>query len=179
MFGRSLSMVAGFLLACVSVPLSCADAQLVGLIPGVRARIRAPGIVNGRVTGVVTNRSTDSLSLATEVGVPVQLPLSAITSIEVSEGKSRARGAMKGALWGTGFGVLSSFLSDGSDEECTGPDCMSRGEVAAFVIVSSAVTGAVIGLFVQSESWQRLDVPVRAALLPTRGGPAAVVSIRF
>jgi hypothetical protein len=114
-----------------------------------------------------------------ENGVPFNMPLSAITSIEVSEGKSRARGAMKGAAWGAGFGVLSALFSDGSGEDCTGEECMSRGELAAYLVVSSAVTGAVIGLFVQSERWQRLDVPVRAALLPTRGGPAAVVSIRF
>jgi hypothetical protein len=179
MFGRSLLLACVVLSSWMAVPVSSAEAQLGSLIPGARARIRAPGILNGRVTGVVINRSTDSLSLATEVGVPVQIPLSAITSVEVSEGKSRARGAMKGAAWGAGFGVLSALFTDGSGENCTGEACMSRGEVAAFYVLSSAITGAVIGLFVQSESWQRLDVPVRAALLPTRGGPTAVVSIRF
>jgi hypothetical protein len=158
---------------CV-VAVSSAEAQLANLIPGVRARIRAPGSVQGRLTGTVVARTADSLSIATENGVPVQLPLSMLTAVEISQGKSRSKGAMKGALWGGGVGILSGLFSDSS----TDAD-VSRGEVIAAGVLAGAMTGALIGAFVQSESWQRLEVPVRTALIRTHGGPTAVVSIRF
>jgi hypothetical protein len=104
----------------------------------------------------------------------VQLPLSAITSADISRGKSRSQGAIKGALWGGGVGMLSGLFSDSSTETD-----VSRGEVLAEVALAGIISGAVIGALVQSERWERLDAPVRTSLTRTRGGPAAVVSIRF
>jgi hypothetical protein len=178
MRGRSLSMAALALVSCLAVPVSSADAQLTSLIPGVRARIRAPGSINGRVTGTVTNRSADSLSLAMESGVPVQIPLSAITAVDISKGKSRSKGAMKGALWGGAISLPLALIPAPAQEDCTS-NCTSRAGYFAFAVPGFALTGALIGAFVQSESWERLDVPARVALLPTRGGTMAVVSIRF
>jgi hypothetical protein len=143
---------------------------MVDLRPGVRVRIRAPGSINGRVTGVVTERSADSLSIAMENGVPFRLPLSAISTVDISQGRSGGRGAMKGAMWGAGIGLLSGGFSDGAGENCTGDSCFSRGELLAASVITGGLAGAAIGALVKSESWQRLDVPVRAALLPTRGG---------
>ncbi len=181
MSGRSVLVTAVALLSMVTVPVSCAEAQLTNLVPGVRTRIRAPGTVSGRLTGTLMTRTSDSLSIATEQGVPLQLPLSALTSVEVSRGKSRSRGAMKGALWGGGIGLLVSLLPDPSntsEENCT-TDCFSRGEFVAYAVISTALTGAVIGAIIQSESWDRLEVPVRTSLMRTRGGPTVVVSLRF
>ena len=178
MLGRSMAVAMLALGAAMTVPVTAAEAQLANLIPGVRARIRAPGSVNGRLTGTVMSRTADSLSIATENGVPLQLPLSALTSVEVSRGKSRSKGALKGALWGGGIGLLSGLFSDSGDQNCT-TDCHSRGEYAAAGAVGLGITGAAIGAIIGSESWDRLAVPVRTALLRTRGGPTVVVSLRF
>ncbi len=178
MSGRSALVSAFALLAMFAVSVSSAEAQLANLIPGVRARIRAPGSVSGRLTGTVINRTADSLSIAMENGVPVQLPFSALTSVEISRGKSRSKGAMKGAIWGGGVGLLSGFFSDSGEPNCTS-NCVSRGEVVAAGVLGLGLTGAVIGAFVQSEHWDRLDVPVRTALIRTQGGLSVVVSLRF
>jgi hypothetical protein len=178
MRGRPVSVAALALFSCFAVPVSSADAQLASLIPGVRARMRAPGSFNGRLTGMVTNRTADSLSIAMENGVPVQLPLSALTSVDISRGESRSRGAMKGAIWGGGVGLLSGLFSDSGGDSCT-KNCASRGEIMAAGVLGLGATGALIGAFVQSERWERLDLPVRTALLRTHGGTTAVVSIGF
>ncbi len=147
MRGRSVSMAAFALMACVAVPVSSAEAQLSSLIPGVRTRIRAPGSINGRLTATVTSRTADSLSIAMESGVAVQLPLSAITSVDISRGKSRSKGAMKGAFWGGGVGMLSGLFSDSSTEED-----VSRGEVFAAGVMAGVISGAVIGVQVHPNS---------------------------
>ncbi len=172
MFARSVSVAALALLSSLSLPVSRAEAQLANLIPGVRARIRAPGSINGRLTGTVMSRTADSLSIATENGVPLQLPLSRLTAVEISRGKSRSRGAMKGALWGGGVGLLSGLFSDSGTSA-------SRGEVFAAGVLGGVISGVVIGALVQSESWERLEVPVRAAVIRTRAGPTAVVTLSF
>lgn len=178
MFGRTVAVAALAVTSSIAVPVSSAEAQLTNLIPGVRARIRAPGSVSGRLTGTVINRTSDSLSFAMENGVPVQVPLSALTSVEVSRGKSRSKGALKGAMWGGGIGLLSGLFSDSGEENCT-TDCYSRGEYVAAGVIGLGLTGAAIGAIIGSESWDRLDVPVRTALIRTRGGPTMVVSLRF
>jgi hypothetical protein len=58
-------------------------------------------------------------------------------------------------------------------------DEASRNEMVAAVVMSGVVSGAVIGALVQSERWQRLELPVRTSLIRTRDRPVAVVSIRF
>jgi hypothetical protein len=179
MFRRRTLLASVVLSVCSVIAVTTADAQLTNLIPGVRARVRAPGIINGRVTGLVTVRSADSLALTMENGVPVRLPLAAITAADVSQGRSRSRGAMKGALWGAGAGALSSLFSDIGDENCTGDACISQGEFVVASVVSFALVGALIGSFVQSEQWVPVQIPIRAAFLPSRGGATAVVSIRF
>ena len=83
-------------------------------------------------------------------------------------------GKLGRALWGGGVGMLSGLFSDSSTETD-----VSRGEVLAEVALAGIISGAVIGALVQSERWERLDAPVRTSLTRTRGGPAAVVSIRF
>jgi hypothetical protein len=173
MFGRAVSAAALAVMSCLVVPASRADAQITSLVQGVRARVRAPGSLRGRVTGVVVSRTADSLSLATEIGVPIQVPLAGLTAVEISQGRSRTRGAMKGALWGGGIGALSGLFSDSGSADA------SRGEVFAAGVIGGVIVGAVIGAFVQSEQWERIDLSVRTAVLPTRGGAAAVVSIRF
>ncbi len=182
MFVRSVSVsVSVAVLVLVSwsaVPVSSAGAQMASLIPGVRARIRAPGSINGRLTGTVLDRTTDSLSIATESGVPVRLPLSRLTSVEISRGKSRSRGAMKGAVWGAPFGLLSGLFSDTGEKDCSKYSC-NRGATVAAGVGAGVFLGAVIGAAIQSERWERLTVPVRVALVRTRHGPTAVVAIRF
>ena len=171
---RSMAMAAWALMIGAAVPVSRSEAQLSRLIPGVRTRIRAPHSINGRVTGTVIGLTGDSLSIAMESGVPVHLPLSAIASADISRGRSRSKGATKGALWGGGVGLLSGLFSDSSMN-----DEASRNEMVAAVVMSGAVSGAVIGALVQSERWERLELPVRTSLIRTRGGPVAVVSFRF
>ncbi len=178
MSGRSALVTAFALVSVFAAAGSSADAQLTNLIPGVRARIRAPGSVRGRLTGTVVAKTADSLSIATENGVPVQLPLSRLTAVEISQGKSRSKGAMKGALWGGGVSLLLALVPAPAQEDCTS-NCTSRAGYLAFAVPGFVLTGAAIGAGVQSESWQRLEVPVRTALIRTRGGPTAVVSIRF
>ncbi len=178
MSGRRARRSALLLLSMCAVTVSSAEAQVATLIPGVRTRIRAPGSVSGRLTGTVVNRTADSLSIAMENGVPVRLPISALTSVEISRGKSRSKGAMKGAIWGGGFGVLSGLFSDSGQQNCS-RNCASRGEIFAASVFGGALLGAGIGAAVQSERWDRLEVPARTALTYTRGGPTVVVSLRF
>ncbi|MDZ7632557.1 MAG: hypothetical protein U5K74_14710 [Gemmatimonadaceae bacterium] len=126
----------------------------------------------------MTNRTADSLLIATENGVPLQLPLSALTSVEISRGKSRSKGAMKGALWGAGVSLPLALIPAPAQEDCTS-NCTSRAGYFAFAVPGFALTGALIGAFVQSERWERLEVPVRTAVMQTRGGTTFVVSLRF
>lgn len=157
---------------------SAAQAQLASLLPGVRARIRAPGVIAGRQTGTVLERTADSLAFGVEYGVQVRLALASLTSVDVSGGKSRARGAVKGALWGIGVGLLSGVFSDSDSGNCTS-NCVSRGEVFAAGVLGGAMGGAIIGTFVRSERWEKLSLPVRTAVTARGGGGTLAVSLRF
>ena len=178
MRGRSvvLTMVAVF--AGGALPVHRAEAQLAELIPGVHVRVRAPGSLAGRFAGTVVARTADSLTIASDEGVPVQLPLSRLTAVEISRGQSRSKGAMKGMLWGGGIGLAAGLISDSGQENCT-RDCILRSEMIGYGLLGGIMWGAGIGAIVQSERWERLDLPVRTALLRTRGGPTVVVSISF
>lgn len=176
-----LALLVPALAACL-LPPTRAGAQLAELQPAARVRLRAPGVIAGRLQGVVIARTADTVTIATPSAAPLQVPLARITSAEVSRGKSHRDGALKGLKWGTGLGLVSGILGAIGYEECTGDDCrdeLTRGEAFTTSLVGGALVGAGIGAMIGSEHWERLDLPVRNTVRPTRRGAAVVLTYAF
>ena len=143
-------------------PLS---AQLDSLAPGARIRIQwSPEI--GRIDGTIIARNADSIVVATLHGKQYRATLGSVRSIDVYRGRSRALGAKKGAIWGAAVAAVPlaiAFVAANPKR-----DRWSRSDELRFSLWALKIyaeTGAVIGMFVGAEHWQRCA----SATAPTCG----------
>ena len=176
------SLVAA-LCASSAAPLG---AQLAELQPGARVRVRAPEAVAGRLEATVIARTGDTVTLTTPRGASILVPLSAITAAEVSRGRSRRDGAVRGLTWGSGVGLATGLVgAAGSNEDsrvCEAEGCYDDLSPAGYItvgVVSGALTGAAIGAIIGAEHWERLTIPARVAVRPSRGGAMLSVIVGF
>jgi hypothetical protein len=162
-FGSHLVVASLSLLAAAASVSPLAAQAGTELQPGVRVRIRAPGIVGGEYTGTVLARRGDTLVLGSPTSTPVTVPMARMTSLEVSRGTSRSLGAIAGLKWGTPIGLglgLALVPSINSCQRC------NRGEAPAVVAlygISGAIDGAIIGALIGRERWERFALPAPGA----------------
>lgn len=158
-------------LLCTVIAALClstsARAQLEDLRTGARVRLRAPADLAGQVEGVIVARHADTVVLALSNAAPVSVPLASITFAEIYRGRDRAAGARKGAIWGAavglGLGVIGAQLPD-----CTPPRCGTAEKVQGGVAIAALSTGvgALVGMAVRAERWERLELPPVRPLTP-------------
>ena len=172
-------------LLLASAPM--AHAQYTEAQEGSRVRISAPGVVAGRYVGTVLSRPTGMIRVAAPNSAPTDIPIDRITSLEISRGKSRAAGAGRGAVIGGVIGLALGLVSAASDVETrtyynydTGRrDTLSRVGLVSYVTFSGAVTGALIGLLVPKEQWERFDLAPRTGIDPRRRRMEVGISVGY
>jgi hypothetical protein len=159
---RARVIVAGFLLLAVAVRSGAQQASsILGLRPGERLRIDAPGEVRNHFVGTLLFPPSDTLLLASPNGLPVTVHPARITSLEVSRGRSGAHGAAWGLIIGLPVGLLLGFVAGNEPEQqCFG--CVVKQRSARDIAVGTlagAATGALIGGFFGREEWSRVPLP--------------------
>lgn len=162
---RARVIVAVFLLLALPVRASAQQASsiLLGLRPGERIRIDAPGEVRNHFVGTLLFPPSDTLLLASPDGPPVTVHPARITSLEVSRGRSGARGAARGLIIGLPVGLLLGFIV-GNEPEQQCFECVVKrrsGRDIAVGTVAGAATGAFIGAFFGREQWTSVPLPGR------------------
>jgi hypothetical protein len=149
-------------------------AQSAELVPGQKVRLVAPAVFAGRFQGTILERRGDSVIVARPGGVPTAVSFSSIDAAQVSRGKSRSRGAAKGALWGLGVGgglaILVGIPAATRAEANGTADSDITSDVIGHLVLGGTFWGAIIGTMVGSERWDRVNVPGRVTMAPSRDG---------
>jgi hypothetical protein len=164
-----------------------AEGQAPGVAVGTRVRVTAPTSDLERHVTTIMDVRDDSIVVGVR-GSSRTIGLADVTALEASTG--RRRQVLRDALLGLGIGVVAgAAIGAITYEECvpqTFFDCMmafeSATESAAFggILFGAAglLTGAVVGVFDRKDSWAPVDLPVRAAIVPTRSGGVSVMLSR-
>ena len=142
------------------------------LQPGMRVRIRAPSVFDGRVTGKIASRTAESLVVVAEPGAEFTVPFAALSELTVSRGISHADGAVKGAIWGVGFGLGVGLMlaavpqSDAQSGSGAGLGPPTAEEGILIGTGSGLAIGLLLGGLGGSERWERLRLPATVAVVP-------------
>ena len=142
-----------------------AGAQLRDIFPGARVRMRMPSS-RATIDGTIAARAGDSIVVATQKGAQYRAAMSSLTSLDLYRGRSSIEGAKKGALWGAAIGALPLIIAYAAAQPSQ--DRWSRTDqlhFSLFVLGVYAETGALIGLGVRADRWERC----RSATAPTCG----------
>lgn len=155
--------------------------------PAAGERVRLTTLTSpGEQNGVVVETDAESLTVSLGVGKPpVRVPLGSVKRLEVARGRRTAvkEGAIGGGVLGTVLGVLA--VTGLSQALCEGgADCTASGEgylVGAGIFgVGGAGLGALIGLAIKKDRWERVPVGrVRVGWEPARGGVGVQVSLAW
>ena len=140
-----------------------------------------------RESGVVVRTDADSLTVSLGRGQPpVRIPLASVERLEVARGRrtTAREGALVGGLAG---GVLGGLVAGGITKTLCeiGSDC--RVETAQASLVGAglfgaagAAAGALIGLAMKTDRWERLPVDrVRVGIRPAPSGAGVQVSLAW
>jgi hypothetical protein len=167
-----------FLALAMLIPL-LASGQLPPVAAGARVRLTAPGTGFKEHVTTVTDVRGDSIVF----GAPHEsrsMALTDMTALDVSTGTRRH--FWRGAGIGLGLGAVTGVaLGAATYKKCVPQhflDCLlepeSAGQAAAFggFVLGGVglVAGAVIGALNRTDRWTSVDLPVRAAVGPTRSG---------
>jgi hypothetical protein len=179
--------LAGALMLALLYAAMPARGQVTEAQPGARVRLSAPGIVAGSYVGTVLAREPGTLRVGSPSTPPLDVPIERITSLEISRGKSRAAGSGRGAVIGGVIGLafgLAAAVSDADNRTYfnydTGRrDTLSRGAIVGYVTFSGAVTGALIGLLVPKERWERFELAPRTGVDPRRRRMELGISVGY
>lgn len=136
------------------------SAQETTLKPGDKIRVSAPGFLFQKKMSLVDLNTTFLIGKGDTI---FQVPRSSISRLEViTEDK---RNAGKGALIGSGAGFLITVATVAVATD--GPHCsgssLTEGECAYYwaavggATISGALVGALIGHFIRSDKWERVD----------------------
>lgn len=156
------------------------------LLPGDRVRFSTAEDWPLSEANVVATDEETMLANLPGVNVPVPVRWSSLRQIELYRGQQSlaGRGARIGALsFGIPWAALSYYGWAWANNECFS-NCPGRAALAGVVVLgvgAGAGVGALIGSFVKTERWDRVDLPpIRVSLAPQRGGGLAVAfSLRF
>ena len=172
---------------CLVYPV-VAEAQSPVVAPGARVRITAPGSGMKRHVTTVTDVRGDSIVVDLR-GAPRTLTFADVTALDVSTGR-RSRFLLATGL-GLGIGVGGgAVVGAATHDECVPKgevlDCFlapdNRAQSAGWGALALGVVGmgigAVVGAFHRSDRWASVDLPVRAAIRPTRSGGVSITMSR-
>lgn len=129
-----------------------AQVEVVGLAPGTRVRLTAPGVAEKRVTASIVYMDSDSLVLQRGRNPErLVIPARNVERLEISRGRSHSLGTLRGI----GLGALGGGLFLG------GAQVVSEGVVGGWttlIFISGAIlgapVGAVIGGIIGVERWE-------------------------
>jgi hypothetical protein len=163
-------------------PAAWAQEPTAALRAGDRIRYRPPGS-GGLSTGRVVDIQEGWLLVQPGPNrEPVRVAVSSLARLEVHRGRrSLAKegailGFLPGAIYGGLFGAYGACDDQGSG-------CNPLGGALLGALMVGGVTsgaGALIGLPFKTDRWEKLPVRnVRVAVIPTRGGVGASVSVGF
>jgi hypothetical protein len=139
-----------------------------------------------REKGVVVQTDAESLTVSLGSGQsPVRIPLASIERLEVARGRrtTAREGAAYGGLVGAVLGGLA--VAGLAEALCDyGSDCSASAEgylVGAGIFgAAGAGVGALTGLAIKTDRWERLPVDrVRVGIRPAPGGASAQVSLAW
>lgn len=140
----------------------------------VRVRAAAPG---EPLVGWVTGVDEQDLTLSVRESAPMKIPRDSISVADMSVGR---RGhALQGLLIGAALGAAVGLAIPVDPVLCKsdpGYAC-SRGEILPLTIVAEAGAGALIGHFIKTDRWARVEVAAGVALGRPRIGLA--LGLRF
>ena len=146
------------------------------LIPGIKVRITAPSVAEGRLVGAVVTLSADTLVMKPKTGNLLVIPLTSVTEFEMRHGRKRFVG--KGSAIGfLGGAVVGWFLPSGNLEE----DEYGGGPIGAAILGGAGlVIGAIVG-GIGYEQWEEMPLDrIRIGISPQRqGGMMLSTSFRF
>lgn len=149
-----------------------AHAQLAEVEPGARIRFAAPSRFGAQVTGIVLERHGDTLKVAPSKGIPFLVRIPELERIAISRGRSRVLGAGMGALWGAGiYAVLGLSVGLSDCDGCAYQ--VDAAEATAAFALAGASAGAMIGVIVGRERWERLTPAAHLSVRTTRSGQLA------
>lgn len=143
---------------------------------GERVRLTlGPG--GNTVVGVLVSQDCDSLRLQPGPdSPPIALARAGVTRAEASLGSygHAGSGALVGLVFGGALGAVAGASCDG-DFVCPGP-----GGGALVLGGTGLVLGALIGVFVRGERWERVyPAQVAVSFVPLSRGAGVGVSLRF
>ena len=175
-----------YLLVVLAFVASATEAQQVtSHAPGSRVRLtpaytdtsvgRAGRIIEGRLVSMDHDSVTITLKGNTR---QLSLPFSAVDRLDVAAGRDRGKGALIGATIGgglaAGFGLVTIHCSE--PQPCIG----SKGGWVATYGMLGAIVGGITGLMIGTAKWDHVDVPLKVAITPLRGGGVgAGLAMRF
>jgi hypothetical protein len=155
---------------------------------GPRVRVKT---AEATVVGTLLAQDDDRLVVGTEDAGRIAVPRLAITSLEESHGRhSRGSRVLKGAGIGLATGAaLGLIIGFGSgDDTCRpGEYCLLLFDAgdkatmgAAGLGVIGGAVGALAGLALPRDRWERVDAPrLRLSVAPVPRGAAALLSVSF
>jgi hypothetical protein len=170
-------------LAFIMYVPAIAGGQAPTVAAGARVRVTAPSNSLDKHVTTILDIRPDSLVIGDEGGSST-ISLADVTALDVSTG--RPRRILRDAALGFGIGaVAGAVIGAVTYEECVPQsflDCFMAHESASEAAVEGGavlgavglLTGAVVGVFHRSDRWARVDLPIRAAIEPTRSGGIAV-----
>ena len=174
---RSVGRVMLAVVLALGIGATAASSQtLPELQPGMRVRIRAPSVVDGRVTGKIASRTAESFVVVAEPGAEFTVPFAALSELTVSRGISHAAGAVKGAMWGGGLGLGVGLMfaavphSDAQSGSGFGFGPPTAGQSILIGTGSGLAIGFVLGGLSGSERWERVRPPATVAVVPASRG---------
>lgn len=140
-----------------------------------------------REKGVVVQTDAETLTVSLGSGQPpVRIPLASVERLEVARGRrtTAREGALVGGLAGgvlAGLavgGLMQALCENGSD--CSGETARASLVGAAIVGTAGAGAGALIGLVIKTDRWERLPVNrVRVGIRPAPAGASVQVSLAW
>lgn len=176
----------------LSAPISLLAQRALPVAPGDRVRVTAPTVAKERLIGTVVKLGADTCWLEVEGRAsPLTLPLAQVYKLEVSRGrKSKAgTGSIVGFIGGavTGAAIAAASI-DEKEESFFSPDYGDLSDElgsialgAALGGVAGAGVGALIGLTIKVDRWERVPLTrMRVSIVPCRGGGRAFqISVIF
>ena len=161
------------------------DTRASGMVAaGEKVRVTATGSGLDDETGVVVDADAQSVTVSLGPGKPpVRIPLSSIKRLDVARGRRTAakEGAISGGILGLVLGVLAVHtVSHALCENATDCDASPQGYgIGAGVFAAGgAGLGALVGLAIKTDRWERVPVDrLRVAIGPVPAGAGVQFSL--
>lgn len=176
----------GILALAMFFPLA-AEGQAPGVAVGTRVRVTAPTSDLERHVTTIMDVRGDSIVVGVR-GSSRIIGLADVTALDASTG--RRRQVLRNAGLGLGIGVIAgAVIGAATHEECEyrglgscimAPESATESAALGGILfgIAGLATGAVVGVLHRADRWAPVDLPVRAAIGPTRSGGVSVMVSR-